>query len=97
MGAMTSSPTPPVAKKAPLERTHHGETFTDNYEWLRDKESQDVLDHLHAENAYTEQVTADQAPLREAIFNEIKHRTVETDLSVPARRGDYWWFAHHRR
>lgn len=93
MGTMTSSPTAPTATKVPTERTHHGDTFTDNYEWLRDKDSPQVLDHLHAENAYTEQVTAEQAPLREAIFNEIKHRTVETDLSVPARRGSYWWFA----
>ena len=90
---MTSSPIPPAAKQVPTERTHHGDTFTDNYEWLRDKESQEVLDHLHAENAYAEAVTADQAPLREAIFNEVKHRTVETDLSVPARSGPYWWFA----
>jgi len=28
---------PPVAKKVPTERTHHGDTFVDDYEWLRDK------------------------------------------------------------
>lgn len=89
---MSSSPTPPTAKKVPTERTHHGDTFTDPYEWLRDKESAEVIAHLEAENTYTEAVTADQAYLREAIFNEVKHRTVETDLSVPARRGDHWWF-----
>lgn len=75
-----------------MQRTHHGDTFTDHYEWLRDKESQKVLDHLHAENAYTDAVTAAQQPLREAIFSEIRHRTVETDLSVPSRRGDWWYF-----
>ncbi|WP_300344387.1 S9 family peptidase [Nesterenkonia sp.] len=89
---MTTHPTPPVAQKIPTERTHHGDTVADPYEWLRDKESEEVLAHLRAENAYTEQVTADQQPLRDAIFAEIKHRTVETDLSVPARRGDWWWF-----
>ncbi|WP_022873095.1 S9 family peptidase [Nesterenkonia alba] len=87
-----STPTPPRAKKIPTERTHHGDTVVDPYEWLRDKESKEVIDHLHAENAYTEAMTTDQQPLREAIFAEIKHRTVETDLSVPARRGDYWYF-----
>lgn len=92
MTAQSSAPTPPQAKQVPAQRTHHGDTVTDHYEWLREKESPEVLDHLHAENAYTDAVTADQQPLREAIFGEIKHRTVETDLSVPSRRGDWWYF-----
>lgn len=86
------TPTPPVAKKIPTQRTHHGDTFTDPYEWLRDKDDPEVIEHLRAENAYTEAVTAEQEPLRVAIFEEIKHRTVETDLSVPARRGNWWYF-----
>ena len=92
MTAQSSAPTPPQAKQVPVQRTHHGDTVVDRYEWLRQKDSQEVLDHLHAENAYTEAVTADQQPLRDAIFGEIKHRTVETDLSVPSRRGDWWYF-----
>ena len=62
------SPQPPVAKKVPVPRTHHGDVFEDNYEWLRDKESAEVVDLLKAENAYQEEVTAHQEPLREAIF-----------------------------
>ncbi|MCU1532980.1 MAG: family peptidase [Arthrobacter sp.] len=85
------SPQPPVAKKVPIERTHHGDSFEDNYEWLRDKESAEVVELLKAENAYQEAVTAHQEPLREAIFQEIKARTQETDLSVP-RRQDGWWY-----
>lgn len=82
----------PVAKRVPMERVHHGDVFVDDYEWLRDKESQEVLDHLNAENAFTEQVTADQQPLRDAIFEEIKGRTQQTDMSVPSRRGAWWYF-----
>ena len=89
---MTTTPAPPVPKKVPTQRTHHGDTFVDPYEWLRDKEDPEVIEHLKAENAYTEAVAAGQEPLREAIFSEIKARTVETDLSVPARRGDWWHF-----
>ncbi|MGO4231028.1 S9 family peptidase [Arthrobacter sp. YAF34] len=85
------SPQPPAAKKIPALRTHHGDTFEDNYEWLRDKESAEVVDLLKAENAYQEAVTAHQEPLREAIFQEIKGRTQETDLSVPNRK-DGWWY-----
>src|SRR4029079_13891718 len=62
------------------------------YEWLRDKENSDVVDYLEAENAFTEHVTEALAPLRQKIFDEIKARTKETDLSVPTRRGDYWYY-----
>lgn len=89
----TASITPPVAKKVPHERTHHGDTFVDNYEWLREKESVEVIEHLKAENAYQEAITAHQEPLREEIFQEIKGRTQETDLSVPNRKDGWWYFS----
>ncbi|GAA1869920.1 S9 family peptidase [Paeniglutamicibacter psychrophenolicus] len=82
----------PQTPKVPTVRTHHGDAFTDDYEWLRDKDSPAVRAHLQDENAYAEAVTANQEPLREAIFNEIKARTVETDLSVPARKRGWWYF-----
>ena len=91
---LQSSPAvPPVAKKIPVTRTHHGDSFEDNYEWLRGKESADVVAHLKAENAYQEAVTAHQEPLREAIFQEIKGRTLETDLSVPNRKDGWWYYS----
>ncbi|MDO4717919.1 MAG: S9 family peptidase [Propionibacteriaceae bacterium] len=85
--------TPPLAARIPTTRTHHGDEFIDELEWLRDKSSPEVIAHLEAENAYTEQVTADQQGLREAIFAEIKERTQETDLSVPSRRHGWWYFS----
>lgn len=93
---MSETPTrqqPPVATQRPVERTHHGDTFVDDYEWLREKENPEVIAHLEAENSYTEAVTADQEELRETIFAEIKERTEETDLSVPARKRGWWYFA----
>ena len=89
----TSSPSaPPVAEARPVDRTHHGHTFTDDFDWLRAKESAEVIAHLDAENAYTDALTADQQPLRSAIFQEIKSHTVETDLSVPSRKDGWWYF-----
>ncbi|WP_206510978.1 S9 family peptidase [Rhodococcus sp. BGS-1C] len=85
--------TPPVAKKVPHERTHHGDTFVDNYEWLRAKEDPEVIAYLEAENAHTEQQTAGLEPLRGKIFDEIKSRTQETDLSVPTRMGEWWYYS----
>ncbi|WP_245580261.1 S9 family peptidase [Arthrobacter castelli] len=84
--------TPPIAPKDPITRTHHGHEFVDNYEWLRDKDSEQVISHLKAENEYTDAVTADQEQLRDDIFNEIKSRTKETDLSVPSRKGRWWYY-----
>ena len=88
-----TSPTPPVATKVPQERIHHGHTFVDDYEWLRDKDNPEVIAYLEAENAYTEAQTAHLAPVRESIFEEIKSRTQETDMSVPARMGEWWYYA----
>lgn len=84
---------PPAAEARPVAREHHGHTFTDDFDWLRDKESDEVIAHLQAENAHTDAVTADQEPLRQAIFGEIKAHTVETDLSVPSRRDGWWYFS----
>lgn len=87
-----SSPTPPVAAKTPWQETRHGEVVTDDYRWLQKKEKPEVIDHLNAENAYTEAVTAGIKPLSEKLYAEIKGRIQEVDLSVPTRRGDYYYF-----
>lgn len=89
----TSQPIPPSAKRVDTVRTHHGDDFADPYEWLRDKSDPAVIAHLEAENTYTEGATAHLEPLRQSIFDEIKARTKETDLSVPARRGQWWYYA----
>ena len=76
--------TPPRAKRVEHVREHHGDRVVDPYEWLRDKEDPEVIAHLEAENAWAEARTAHLEPLRSAIFEEIRSRTQETDLSVPA-------------
>lgn len=83
---------PPIAKRVPSERTHHGDTVIDEYAWLSDKANPDTIAHLTAENTYTEAVTSHLAPVRSAVFEEIKSRTKETDLSVPIRKGQYWYY-----
>jgi oligopeptidase B len=83
----------PVARRIPSERTFHGDTFTDDYAWLGDPGNPATIAYLEAENAYAGAMTADQAALRESIFAEIKARTQETDLSVPSRKGGWWYYA----
>jgi oligopeptidase B len=95
---MTLEPVPvlpatPVAERRPLTRTHHGDAVVDDYEWLRDRDDAAVIEHLEEENAYTDARLAGLEPLREAIYGEIKSRTKETDLSVPSREGEWWYFS----
>jgi oligopeptidase B len=84
---------PPVAARRPVTKIHHGHERTDDYEWLRDKESPEVIAHLEAENAYTQARTAHLADLRQTLFDEIKARTRETDLSVPTRIRGHWYYS----
>ena len=67
------------------------------YRWLENRDAEDVLAYLKAENAYLEEQLADQAELREALFQEIKSRIRETDLSLPAPGAMAVLPAHHRR
>ena len=71
---------------------HHGDVIIDDYDWLRDKDDPSVIAHLHEENAYTKARTEHLAVLHEQIFDEITSRTKETDLSVPSRRGEWWYY-----
>lgn len=87
---------PPVAPRRPSRREHHGEVFEDPFEWLRDAQDPAVVAHLEAENAYAEERTAHLAPLRSAIVEEIRSRTLETDLSVPVAAGPWWYYTRTR-
>ena len=73
--------------------TFHGDTFTDPYEWMRDKDSADLKSYVAAENAYTSARTAGLANLRKTLFDEFRSHVQETDMSVPTRLDGYWYYA----
>jgi oligopeptidase B len=83
---------PPVAARRPVTAHHHGRERIDDYTWLRDKDDADVVAYLEAENAFTQERTAHLAELREKLFEEVRARTLETDLSVPTRSRGYWYY-----
>jgi oligopeptidase B len=83
---------PPSARRVRRDRVFHGDTFADEYAWLSDPGDPDTISYLEAQNAYTSAMTAGQAELRDVIFDEIKSRTQQTDLSVPTRKGDWWYY-----
>jgi oligopeptidase B len=83
---------PPVAKVVPERLEKHGDVRVDNYYWLREREEPDVLAYLKAENAYTDAMEAHTAPLEGALFEEIKGRIKQTDLSVPYKEDGYFYY-----
>jgi oligopeptidase B len=88
-----NTPKPPVAKKAGHKEARQGTTVTDDYFWLREKANPEVLNYLNAENAYTEEMTKGLKPFEDALYKEMLGRIKQTDLSVPVRRGDYFYYS----
>lgn len=85
--------TPPTTPQRDHLRSHHGDSCNDPYQWLSDKTNTEVLDWLTAQNAYADSIAAHTEPLRTALFNEYVERTQETDMSVPVRRTNWWYFS----
>jgi oligopeptidase B len=84
---------PPVAKIIPQTTSLHGETLADNYYWLREKTNPEVISYLEAENKYTEALSKPFIGLQDKIYNEILGRIKQTDLSVPYKLGEYWYYS----
>jgi len=89
---MPDSRRAPVAERRPVTTPHHGEHLTDDYGWLRQKDDPQVLAYLEAENAWAESWLAPTAALQEQLYREMLGRIRETDLSVPYRKGDWWYY-----
>jgi oligopeptidase B len=83
---------PPVAKIVPHSSTTLGETRIDNYFWLRDRNDPDTIQYLEAENEYTKARMKHTDALQAKLYSEILGRIQQTDLSVPTKRDDYFYY-----
>ncbi len=88
-----TQPIAPIARKIPHQLTTHNETRIDNYYWMRDdsRSDKEILAHLTAENDYCDAMLANQKPLQEELFEELKSRICKDDNTVPVKDGDYWY------
>jgi oligopeptidase B len=93
---MTSTQ-PPVAARRPTSTTLHGTTLTDDFAWLRDKHSPEVLAYLAAENAFTAAAMAGTEPLQQQLYDEVLSHIQEDDDSVPYRIGDWLYWSRTRK
>ncbi len=88
---------PPIARRIPHQNTVHGQTRVDDYHWLRDKESPEVLSHLKAENAYTAAMMKPSLPLQKFLYKEMLKRIKETDVDVPYREGGHFYYSRTQK
>ncbi len=84
---------PPAAPRRHHVVSAHGDDREDPWYWLRDRDDPEVLAYLQAENAYTDQEMAPLGGLHDGLFEEMKARIKETDMSVPTRRGPWWYYS----
>jgi len=88
-----SSPAPPTAKRVPNVTEVNGHKLVDNYYWLRDKTNPEVKAYLESENAYTDAVMKPTEPLQKKLYDEMLGRIKETDVDVPYKKGDYFYYS----
>ena len=84
---------PPVTEKKPKVTEINGDRLVDNYFWLREKTSPAVIAHLEAENAYATAVMKPTEALQEKLYNEILSHIKQTDVNVPYRQGNYFYYS----
>jgi oligopeptidase B len=83
---------PPTAKRVPHSLEAHGKTRVDEYFWLRDREDVDTISYLGEENDYFQKVMEPLRPSQSELYQEMVSRIQETDLSVPIKRGNFFYY-----
>jgi oligopeptidase B len=84
---------PPIAAPHHKETTIHGHTLIDDYAWLRERDNPEVISYLEVENAYCDAVMEPTIELQKTLYAEMISHIKETDVSVPFRDGDYWYYS----
>ncbi|OKL50594.1 S9 family peptidase [Boudabousia marimammalium] len=92
MSELLNPDTAPVPDARPIERTFHGDTFVDRWDWLRDKTNPEAIAHLEAENAWTRARMAHTAQLQADLVEEYRSHTQLDDVSVPERVRNWWYY-----
>jgi oligopeptidase B len=92
LAAADTAPAPPVAKIIPHITEVNGRKMVDNYAWLREKSNPEVRAYLEKENAYTDSIMKPTEPFQKKLYDEMLSRIKETDVEVPYREGDYFYY-----
>jgi oligopeptidase B len=86
---------PPVAEKIAKALTIHGDKRIDDYYWMNNREDPKVIAWLNAENAYLDTIMSPEKKLRGKLYEEMKSRIKETDMSVPYLKNGYYYYTRY--
>lgn len=95
MQMMSEPMSPPLAARKPKELTIHGDTRTDPYYWLNERENPEVIDYLTAENQYLDTIMSHTKGFQEKLYNEMIGRIQQTDMSVPYKENGYFYITRY--
>ncbi len=82
-------------RKIPKEFVEFGRKRIDNYFWLSDRTDSVVIQHLRAENAYTEAMLSHTAGLQQKIYAELAGRIEQKYASLPVKKNGYWYYVRY--
>ena len=82
----------PDAKKIPFKMSEHGNERIDNYYWMNERDSKDVLEYIEKENNYTKNSLSHTEALQSQIFEEITGRIKADEESVPYKDNGYYYY-----
>lgn len=86
----------PKAPQKPTVLETHGHQRIDPFYWMNDRENPEVIEYLHAENKYLEEVMKPTESFQKRLFEEMKSRIKEDDQSVPYFKSGYFWYVRYR-
>ena len=87
----------PSAKKIPNQLIIHNDTLIDNYFWLRDKYSPEVINYLYAENEYADEMMKSSSLLQKVLFEEYKSRRNQTYNTRPTKSDGYYYYNKYEK
>lgn len=96
----------PIADKEAKVLEVHGDKRIDNYYWMKlsddqknaeqaDSQTQKVIQYLEAENDYTSKMTDHLDQFKDDLFEEMKGRIKQTDMSVPYFKNGYFYISRY--
>lgn len=91
------NPTPPIAKEINKVLEIHNDQRIDPYYWLNERENPEVISYLEEENKYSNEVLKSTEKFQQKLFDEMKGRIKEDDLSVPYYYNDYWYITKYEK
>lgn len=81
-----------IPRKSDHVTIMHGYALQDPYHWMREKDTDEVLSFLHAENEFVNDTLSDTQTLQEELYQEMKGRIKEADTSASEIIGQYEYY-----